>query len=420
MKQQECIKAMLGERIRQLRKQKKMTLETLAGEALTKGMLSLIENNKANPSMESLAYIAERLGVEVTDLLEEVSSRELREVLEKVEKLFNQNADEMSDKYKQLIELIEPYVSRLANGYESARLLDIYSRSLYHEKRGGWQELLEKAANIYDQMNLTSRRASLGVFRTVDKFFAHDYVESLNILLIERRKIEATHAYIDPITRLSFDYHEAALHFAVGDTESATHVMNEALNFSKENRIFYLIDDLYRLAAGYAMMSKNIEESEYYTRKLKQYEEFADDNNSKWFVDLIHIETLLTEQHEYAKAMQIIESTLAEEKKPDYYQPYFLLEKGRALFGLGLYSEALYCLGKINIPSKIHHPFDLSIFYIADTYKALCHFEQQNFSEAIRTAEIAVKNFEQLPDTSYKEFCHVTYQKIKMAKRAEE
>ena len=48
----------LGERIRTLRKQQKMTLEALAGTELTKGMLSLIENNKANPSMESLNYIA--------------------------------------------------------------------------------------------------------------------------------------------------------------------------------------------------------------------------------------------------------------------------------------------------------------------------------------------------------------------------
>ena len=59
---------MLGERIRKLRKQKKLTLEELAGSGLTKGMLSLIENNKANPSMESLAYIAQRLEVDVSQL----------------------------------------------------------------------------------------------------------------------------------------------------------------------------------------------------------------------------------------------------------------------------------------------------------------------------------------------------------------
>ncbi len=76
-------------------------------------MLSLIENNKANPSMESLSYIAERLGVEVSELLEEVSTQELREVLEKAEKLYHTEFDELTDEYDQLITLVEPYVEKL-------------------------------------------------------------------------------------------------------------------------------------------------------------------------------------------------------------------------------------------------------------------------------------------------------------------
>jgi len=64
---------MLGSRIRNLRKEKKLTLEALAGDYMTKGMLSLIENNKNNPSMESLEYIAERLGTSVSALLEDGS-----------------------------------------------------------------------------------------------------------------------------------------------------------------------------------------------------------------------------------------------------------------------------------------------------------------------------------------------------------
>ncbi|MFE8698651.1 helix-turn-helix domain-containing protein [Cytobacillus sp. FJAT-53684] len=410
---------MLGERIRKLRKQKKMTLEALAGEALTKGMLSLIENNKANPSMESLTYIAQQLGVEVTDLLEEVSSQELRGVLEKAEKIFNQDSEEVNDKYTQLIALIEPYAGSLANGYESARLLDIYSRSLYIKKKDGWHKLLDKAAQMYDQMNLTSRRSSLGIFRSKVKFIAHDYAESLDIHLSERCKIEATHAYIDPMTRLSLDYHEAALYFAVGDTESATRVMNDAITFSKENRIFYLIDDLYRLAAGYAMMSKDIVKKAYYTQKLKQYEEFADDINSKWFCELIHIDSLISDEHEYAKAIEWIDQVLLNEEKPVDYQPYFLLERGRALYGLGQFSEALHYLSQIRIPSILHHPFDLSIFYIADSYMALCHLEQKDVKAATHFAEIAVKNFDPLPDTSYKDFSQATYERIKMAKPAE-
>ena len=83
----------LGVRIQSVKKTTESYVGCLAGTGLTKGMLSLIENNKANPSMESLNYIAGRLGVEISELLEEVSTQELRNVLEKAEKLFNTDLD---------------------------------------------------------------------------------------------------------------------------------------------------------------------------------------------------------------------------------------------------------------------------------------------------------------------------------------
>lgn len=66
---------------------KNLTLAALAGDTLTKGMLSLIENIKANPSMDSLNYIAKQLEVDPAELLVEVSSRELTELANKVEKI---------------------------------------------------------------------------------------------------------------------------------------------------------------------------------------------------------------------------------------------------------------------------------------------------------------------------------------------
>ena len=68
----------LGARIRKLRKEQKLTLEALAGDRLTKGMLSQIENDKAKPSMESLEYIAERLHVKASELLEEIAPSTIR------------------------------------------------------------------------------------------------------------------------------------------------------------------------------------------------------------------------------------------------------------------------------------------------------------------------------------------------------
>lgn len=407
---------MLGERIRKLRKQKKMTLEALAGTELTKGMLSLIENNKANPSMESLSYIAQQLEIEMSELLEDVSSQELRELLEKAEKLFNVERqmeienNEFPNSSQKIIELIKPYIANLSHGYESARLLDIYSRCLFSEGKDGWLELSTKAANLYEQMNLTANRAAIGIFRSLEKFLEHDYEQSLSILLSERAKTEAKHAYIDPKTRLDLDYHEAILHFAVGDSESATKVMENAINFSKENRIFYRIDDLYRLGAGQAMMLKDEEKKEYYSMKLKQYGEFADDIHSILFYHLMKIETLITIEQDFNLALEKLEVFSSQSET---YKPYFFLGKGKALYGLGRFDESLQCLNKVTIPSFAHHPFDLSLFYIMDSYKALCYLELKDLKKAYQSAEIAVNNFSILPQTPFKNFATETFEKIK-------
>ena len=407
---------MLGERIRKLRKQKKMTLEALAGAELTKGMLSLIENNKAKPSMESLSYIAQQLGIEMSELLEDVSSQELRDILDEAEKLYNPDSDDLDSNVNYILSIIEPYISNLTQGYESARLLDIYFRCLYRINNENWREYADKAAKLYEEMNITSRLAAIGIVRTHEKFVEHDYEQSLQIFLRERSKIEESKAYIDPMTRLDLDYHEAIFHFAVGDSKSAIHVMENAINFSKEHRTFYRIDDLYRIAAVNAMLEKDTVKSEYYSMKLKQYGEFADDIDSILFYQLMNIETLISEQQNYSKAIESIDENLSNSKMADVHKPFFYLEKGKALYGLSRFEDALHCFEQTSIPSILHHPFDLSMLSIVDSYKALCYLELNDWQKAYHSAKIAVENFEPLPQTLFKDFATETFDKVKNEK----
>ncbi len=404
---------MLGDRIRRLRKQKKMTLEALAGSELTKGMLSLIENNKANPSMESLAHIANQLGVDIAELMGEVSTDELRATLEQVEKIFNVPfRNDFPDKYKQLIELIEPHIGKLSKGYESARLLEIYSYSLQREGLPGWESLLENASDMFDQMNISSNRTAIGIFRSNLAFFEHNYQESLNILMAERREIEAKHAYIEPMARLDLDYSEAILLYAVGNSVAAIQTMEQALAYSKEKRMFYLIDDLYRLAAAHAMMEGNEKEKDYYLLKLKQYGEFADHASSIYFCELFEIIDLITEKQEYKKALAKIETRLSTGDLMDYYSPWFILEKAKALYYLSRFEEALQSMEKVVIPD-IHHPIDLSNFYLKDSYQALILMELGRAEEAVTAAQKALDNFEPLLDSKMKDFSRKVLEQVR-------
>lgn len=59
----------LGEKLRCIRRERHLTQEAVAGDFITRNMLSRIETDDASPSLETLRYLADRLGVPVGYLL---------------------------------------------------------------------------------------------------------------------------------------------------------------------------------------------------------------------------------------------------------------------------------------------------------------------------------------------------------------
>ena len=55
----------LGEKLRQARLEAGLTQKALCGDRITRNMLSLIESGSAKPSMDTLVYLADRLGKSV-------------------------------------------------------------------------------------------------------------------------------------------------------------------------------------------------------------------------------------------------------------------------------------------------------------------------------------------------------------------
>lgn len=403
----------LGDRIRQLRKEKRMTQEELAGKKLSKGMLSLIENNKAKPSMESLAYIAEQLGVSVSELLQEENRKKLKSLLEKAEKIYfkdRTNVEETLDKYKKVGELIQPVLNELTESYESARLLELYSYSRFYSKQDRWEEPLKKAAEMYEALHVPTRRAAIGVFRSFAIFAKRDYEGALNVLLNEKKSFKEKEVYLDPVTRLEFDYTEVCFLLAIGDVKKALAVLEEAVEFSRNNKIFYRIDDLFRLAVGYGILFHDSGMLAYYNDRLIHYGKFAEDPFYEAFTALALAEKKMFQDGDYQGALRLMEKYGKE--FPAISEPHFTVAKGKALYGLGKYEEAFSQLEKVTIPDNLHHPYDLSLLHIADTYKALCQWKLGNVEHALRYITLAKENFSTLTPTKYTELTEETYRKI--------
>ncbi len=61
----------LGEKIKKMRKVRKLTQSALAGDKITRNMISRIESGDANPSLDTLIYLAKKLNTPLPYLLSE-------------------------------------------------------------------------------------------------------------------------------------------------------------------------------------------------------------------------------------------------------------------------------------------------------------------------------------------------------------
>lgn len=400
----------LGERIKKLRKEQGLTLQTLAGSGLTKGMMSLIENNKANPSMESLSYIAEQLGIDKDELLAEIPTSELRELLQDVEKMYRAEAENYSDGFIRIAEKIEPYAASLPYRYESARLLELYSHSLYYAKKEGWQAPLSQAEEMYEGLHLMNNSAEIHMFRAMLKFNEHLYSDALSMLQESRKSFEARDAVLDSLKKLDFDFVEAILYFAIGNDEDALRIIDEAVEYSKEHQIFYKMNDLYRVMSFHAILKNNQEMKDYYVHKLRLFAEFSDDEKIDITLDLLEAHYLNSFTHEYEKAEAIADKNLEKYKEDEISQ--FFLEKGKALYGQGRLEEALDWLKRHKIRGFLHHPYDLAMNYEKDAYIALIYKQQGQHELAVKHADIAKDNILPMLDLPYKQFILKVHQQI--------
>src|SRR5690606_37211658 len=182
-----------------------------------------------------------------------------------------------SDGFIQIAEKIEPYVASLPYRYESARLLEIYSRSLYYAKKEGWQSSLSQAEEMYEGLHLMNNSAEIHMFRATLKFNEHLYSDALSMLQESRKSFEARDAVLDSLKKLDFDFVEAILYFAIGNDEDAVRIINEAVEYSKEHQILYKMNDLYRVMSFHAILKNNQEMKNYYVHKLRLFAEFSDD-----------------------------------------------------------------------------------------------------------------------------------------------
>ncbi len=125
----------LGSKIRQARQDAGLSQRQLCGQAITRNMLSLIESEKASPSMATLHYLADRLGKSVGFFLDENVA-----VSDNIELMAQARQAYAHKKYSAVLEILRQYhVSDPLFDQEQAYLQALSALAL-------GQQLLQNAA----------------------------------------------------------------------------------------------------------------------------------------------------------------------------------------------------------------------------------------------------------------------------------
>ncbi|CKE70377.1 helix-turn-helix domain-containing protein [Bacillus paranthracis] len=399
--------ATLGEKIKALRKEKKLTQTELAGSELTKSMLSQIENGKATPSMKTLQYIAEKLECEPSFLLEEDEGK-IVELIQKMEPLIKANGDEV---YKTLLPIVQTDLPPTLN---TARLYKQFITGAAIMNDYNIEYYVETAVSIFEKYTLYRESTETKLLFYYMLFKQKKYKECLQMIATIRDEYKAKNLEMDLITHIQLYLKEAIILLAYGNYEKCEKVILDALAFSKKHQVYYKTDEFYRILSYQKIIVADKERYLYYIKKSEQFAIFTEDTLSAANVDILKAYYYNTVTNEYTIALEHLEQFREKLKNDPIFQDdgLYYLEKGKSLYGLKRYKEALETLKHATIPDYMNHPLDQSWVLTAGSYRALCYIELQDKKSALTEAKEAVQAIDSYPDSIFTSFIKETLQII--------
>ncbi|MDH4420927.1 MULTISPECIES: helix-turn-helix transcriptional regulator [Bacillus] len=398
----------LGEKIKALRKEKKLTQTELAGSELTKSMLSQIENGKATPSMKTLQYIAEKLGCETSFLLED-DDVEIVELIQQMEQLIKaNNCDKV---YNTLLPIVQKELPLTLN---TARLYKQFVTAAAIMKDYNIEYYVEKATSIFEKYTLyrDSTETKLKLSYTI--FTRKKYAECLQLIASIRNDYEEKHLEMDLIIHIELCLYEAIILLACGNYENCERVILDALAFSKTHQVYYKTDEFYRILSYQKVITADKEQYLHYIKKSEQFAIFTEDTLSAAIVDILKAYYYNTITNEYTIALEHLEQFREKLKDEPLFQDdgLYYLEKGKALYGLKRYEEALKTLQRAILPDYMNHPLDQAWLTTAGAYRALCYVKLNDKKSALEEITEANQFIQSYPDSIFSSFIKETLQII--------
>jgi len=366
----------------------------------------MIENGRANPSMESLKFIALQLGCDPQYLLGNPTPDELKDLLKKLEEAFDKNNEE------QIINLTQNiFEQQFPISLESARILDISGRTIIKTDQSQGKKLIDQAITIYERLSLYSHCLAAKVHEVEYLAKNGKYHTALKMLRSVKKDYEEKAIVIDLFVDIEANFVEMVLLFGIGEYKYGKDKLNQLIEISKRKMVFYKMDNIFRIAAFQALLHNNENDFSYFIKKSEQFAVFSENDRSLAF-------TLLLQAHYYNEIPKDYDQALfylnkyATLVKGNLGSDFYYLEKGKALLGKKQVKEALKEFEKFEMPHTNSYPLELCILYTADAYRAFCLFQLGKIKEALIYAKRAASNIDSLPETPYHDYIKNTLELV--------
>lgn len=407
----------LGERIKELRKEQGLTLVNLAGSKITKGMLSLIENNKSNPSIDTLEYLAEKLGVTVSYLTQEGDSEWTKEVLERSE-LYN-----AFDFPTELIkEEILPNMDKIAqsnDGMVVYHLIRVYYR--YTGQKEKAEEITDLIEKFYKSIGLEHLAVTDKMNNAVSMLYERDYKTAYETIKQLEDEVEKFKDYDNNIY-LNYLFWRSS--FAADfDREDflkygELHIQE---SYKMENFKYYYLQNL--ILGLYYSHNEEWEKAEEYQENIRKYLLFNQSDKYRFevldrnrpisvFYLLNQPDNIIEMIEEFLKGMtEMVEGDYVSEE-PKLHQEY--IKQYLPVFDMELaYFKEDYNYVLENFSYKMYerpqaqHPLDRILFAVRSLVYPLSLFETGKVEEAREAYNVIEETVADIKDSIYAKEMHM-------------
>ena len=407
----------LGERIKALRKEQGLTLVDLAGSKITKGMLSLIENNKSKPSMDTLEYLAEELGVTVSYLTQEGDSEWTKEVLERSE-LYN-----AFDFPTELIkEEILPNMDKIAqsnDGMVVYHLIRVYYR--YTGQKEKAEEITDLIEKFYKSIGLEHLAVTDKMNNAVSMLYERDYKNAYETIKQLEDEVEKFKDYDNNIY-LNYLFWRSS--FAADfDREDflkygELHIQE---SYKMENFKYYYLQNL--ILGLYYSHNEEWEKAEEYQENIRKYLLFNQSDKYRFevldrnrpisvFYLLNQPDNIIEMIEEFLKGMtEMVEGAYVSEE-PKLHQEY--IKQYLPVFDMELaYFKEDYNYVLENFSYKMYerpqaqHPLDRILFAVRSLVYPLSLFETGKVEEAREAYNVIEETVADIKDSIYAKEMHM-------------